>query len=622
MRIKSPLMVIVSLMAVFIATSAPAQQWNGSLGIGYAWLNTSGNEDSFRTQNWGQDGFMLEELDLRFDPEDGGTRFQMSAWGFGDAETSEGFDLGLSFGSGFQIDLKYSQANSFFALDGANLSNRHDEWDLTRWYGGLTWTGWENWTLALELRNVNRDGLVYRDHYGMNEFYPVGIQLDEEMNEINFRVENRSTPVRLVFEQSFARYERSNRPFAHGSEATNNPDDPDLQVAVGSDTVDTQDVPTSRLAASWNEGRWEGIATLLYSKADLEANGTIFETYDIGGGAIGRLSYIDELVGSTEMDSFAGALRLGFRMATNWTLRLDGNYRDASADANLLGRRLLHTVNPAGQEFDLEGGIDENGLYDFSDSDLRLTIDWQRNSFGAWVGASVAARDVEWRRTTDAETVDVNRDSNGIVAGISWSPSKKFNASAEYENDTFERYVFRTDPEKVDRLTLRLTSRLDHGWHLGFHLRQEQGTNPSDIAGLDRDSGAYGASLGWTSDTGAHSFGLSIDKIDLTSLTDIILPNSQAATSVYDLDMLNFLIYGQMSHKRCHLNAHVSYTEDDGETWPVDALNVGARFMIDGPAETQFGVFVQYWDYNEEQTDLNDYDATRYGLSIRWRFSR
>jgi DNA-binding HxlR family transcriptional regulator len=43
-----------------------AQEWSGSVGAGYVWQDVSGSEDSFRSQLNLQDGFVLEEFDLRY----------------------------------------------------------------------------------------------------------------------------------------------------------------------------------------------------------------------------------------------------------------------------------------------------------------------------------------------------------------------------------------------------------------------------------------------------------------------------------------------------------------------------------------------------------------------------
>ncbi len=40
------------------------------------------------------------------------------------------------------------------------------------------------------------------------------------------------------------------------------------------------------------------------------------------------------------------------------------------------------------------------------------------------------------------------------------------------------------------------------------------------------------------------------------------------------------------------------------------------------PASLEASAFVQYWDYDEERADRDDYRTTRYGLVVRWEFSK
>ncbi len=627
-KVCTALAAVLVLSALVMPQPAFAQEWQGAVDLSYGWMDTTGNPDAFRTQYNLDSGFSLDQLNLDYRGEGSLEHFSLVAWGWGDAEPAESFRLDLSFAPGVKVELEYRDNQSFFDLAGSELAGYNDQWGLSRWRGSVVWTGWEDWTIGLELRHVDREGRLYRPHYGLNELYPLGVDLDETMSEFGIRVENRSTPVRLVFEQTWAQYERTNRPFAAGEQALTNPDDPDLFASAGSTAEDEQDVPTSSLTASWGTDRWEGVATLLYSNADLQSGAdsdgtaTIWETYDIGGGAIGTTSWVDEVVGSTQMDSLVGALQLGFRLAQSWTLRLGGSYRDASADSSLLGSRLVHTVNPEGQVFEFGAPVDETGYYNFTDSDLRLTLDWNNGAWSLWGGAFMGERDVAWRLTTDGSPFAVKRDSDGFLGGIAWSSAGGIDASLEYEAGTFERYVFRTDPENVDRLTARLRANLGGGWNLNFHGRSEQADNPTEVAALDRDSMAHGLGLGWTSPQGEHAFGLNVDQVSLDTSTDLVLPGGGAGVSLYDLDLLTGTIFGHSDLNRIHLHASATYISDSGDTWPVDAWNAVGRFGYDLGDSTRIGAFIQYWDYDEGLADDDDFTATRYGLSLRWRFTR
>ncbi len=626
----APAALIAALLFVTAGVPTPAgcQEWSGVVDMAYGWMNTTGNPDAFKSQYNIDRGFTLDQLDLDYSGEGSLERFSVQAWGWGNGQNSESFRLGMDFAPGLQIDIEYRNNRNFFALTGSDLADRQEQWDLSRWRGGIEWTGWKEWTLALEFRRVDRAGTVYRPHYGLNELFPLGVKLDETMSEFGIRVENTSTPVRLVFEQTWAQYERKNRPFAAGDQALSNPENPNLFVSAGSTAVEEQDIPTSSLTASWGTERWEGVATVLYSDANLDSGAdptgtaTLWETYDIGGGAIGRTSWVDELISSTQMDSLVGALNIGFRLARSWTLRLGGSYRDASADSTMLGRRLLHTVNPEGQVFEIESPVDESGYYDFTDTDGRLTLDWTGGAWSVWAGAFMAGRDVAWRLTTDGSDVAVKRNSDGFLGGVGWTSAAGIDASIEYEDGTFERYIFRTDPENVDRLTARFRARLGAGWNLSFHGRYEQADNPSEIASMNRDSKAHGIGLGWTSHQGEHSYGLNLDQITLESTVDLVLPDGSPGISIYDLDLVTATVFGHSDLGRFHLQGSATYTSDSGESWPVDAWSAVGRIGYDLSDATRIGAFIQYWDYDEELAAADDFAATRYGLSLRWSFTR
>ena len=60
--------------------------------------------------------------------------------------------------------------------------------------------------------------------------------------------------------------------------------------------------------------------------------------------------------------------------------------------------------------------------------------------------------------------------------------------------------------------------------------------------------------------------------------------------------------------------------KDNGDTFPLDAWNGRVRLTIYGGAGLEYSAFAQYWSYDEQRTDIDDFDVLRYGLAIHWRF--
>lgn len=618
---------IAALVPALIAgPAANAQEWSGSLGIAGVVQDESGSSSSFRTQTQLDEGFFLEGLTLHHEAEDGGT-FDLEAWGIGDAEPAwharaEWKPAGPE--GDWKLEFRFDRRESFFGLETTELGLRSDDWRLNRWRGSVEWEGWKTATLGFDLRYHERTGTVNRPLLGLNALYLLAVDLDETLHEATFRLETKDLPVSILFEQSLARFERRNDRRPAEPEVILG-QDPDLFSDAFDSREEERDVPTSRLLVTWGNPRVEVAGSLLYSPAEVEAAGAVSSSFDIDGGAVGRIDFVDEVMTSADLDTFAGNVRLGFLLAPRWTLRLEGDIRDRSTDAELLGRRLVRAVSPLGEVLELPALLDERTFFDVTDERQRATLEWSGRGWTVWGGAFAAERDIEWRLTPDdpipegvAELSTV-RDSDGWLAGVSWRRGA-FSGNAEYETGEFESFVFRTEPETVDRLKVRLRSALGGGWDLSLRGRLEDSDNPEAVAGLDHSSDAYGLGLGWTSTDTRTGFGLDIDRVDIDTATDLVLPNGTPGLSRYDLSLTTLGVQGRTEWGKARLSGSATRVEDDGDTWPVESWIARARVAFDVASRTELALLGELWSYDEERAEADDYDVTRLGVAVRWRF--
>jgi len=604
---------------LIVASPSAAQEWSGNIGAAYIWQDVDGNEDSFRSQTDLQDGFDLEDLSLRFRGDGAISDFTLDAWGFGDANPAEAAKLGLEFGAGFSLRFDYDRRASFFNLEGSDLAERQNDWDITRYRGEFVVDAWRPLQISLAYHAVDRDGTVNRPLYVLNELYPIGVDLDETMHEWTLRLVTRTLPVRLEFEQSLAAYTRKNRPFATGEGAIGG--DPDELANISSNVVEEMDsVPTTRFIASYSSKRFEGVASVLWRSADLDVSGAESETFLIGGGDIGTWEMVDSALGSAEQDTFSGALSLGFKLASRWILRLAGDYRDGSSNSSIAIDSLSRVTSPIGADITWRTSFDDAGTFDFTDSSARLTLEYRGDSWALWGGGRLGSREVDWQFSEDHDRFDVERESTGYLLGASWNPSKAVDLTLELDRGDFDEYIFRVEPETVDRATLKLRTRLGGGWRLDLHGRYVKSDNPSEVAGLDTKATPYGVAGSWTSSDGSSTVGLDLEQYSLKTDTGLVLPSGDLDRSIYELDLSTATLYGHTRLGIFGVSGSATYLTDDGDSWPVDAWNGRLRLTIYGASGLEYSALVQYWSYDEGQRDIDDFDVIRYGLAVNWRF--
>ena len=612
---------ILILVAVCFAVTSPlaAQDWSGAIGGAYLWQDVDGNEDSFRSQMNLEEGFLLEDLNMLYRGQGALSEFKIDAWGFGDANPAEAAKLGLEFGAGFSFYFDYDRRASFFNLAGSDLTQRADDWDITRYHGALVVDAWRPLEISLSYRAVDREGTITRTHYGLNEQYPIGIDLDETMSEWTLRLATRTLPVRLELEQSMATYTRKNRPFATGDEAVGG--DPDELESISSNVVEEMDsVPTTRFIASYSSKKFEGVASLLWRSAELNVDGSNGQTFLIGGGSIGTWDMVDSALGAAEQDTFSGAVSFGFKLGSRWTLRLSGNYRDGSSNSSIVTDRLSRVTSPLGSDITWRTNFDDAGTFDFTNSRARLSLEFRGNNWSVWGGGLSSSREVTWQFSEDNDPYDVKRDGTGYLLGAAWNAGKKIDLTLEFDHGDFDEYIFRVQPETVDRATLKLRTRLGGGWRLDLHGRHVKSDNSDEIAGLDTKATPYGIACSWTSGNGSSSVGIDLEQYSFKTDTGVMLPGGGLDRSIYELDLATATLYGQARSGIFGVSGSVTYLTDDGDSFPVDAWNGRLRLTLYGGSSLEYSALVQYWSYDEVQFDLDDFDVLRYGLAVNWRF--
>ncbi|MEE8523039.1 MAG: hypothetical protein V3T72_03835 [Thermoanaerobaculia bacterium] len=203
--------------------------------------------------------------------------------------------------------------------------------------------------------------------------------------------------------------------------------------------------------------------------------------------------------------------------------------------------------------------------------------------------------------------------------------------SVEYEHGTFDDLVFRTDPETVDRLSLRLRAAFGGGWQVRVHGRLSDAENPrpavaaGDFADLDRvatdqSSETWGAGLDWSSDDGKNAVGIGLDLSDFTSDIDLVLPDGSADVSRYDLSLITARLHGRTEIGKVRIAGSALRLDDSGDTWPVTSWIARARIGFMVRSDVELTAFGEYWTYDEDRALRDDFDVIRYGLGFRWSF--
>jgi hypothetical protein len=280
----------------------------------------------------------------------------------------------------------------------------------------------------------------------------------------------------------------------------------------------------------------------------------------------------------------------------------------------------MRVTSPLGWENTWRTSYDDAGTFDFTDTDTRLTIEYRGDTWALWGGGSTGSRDVSWQFSEGKDRFEVTRDSTGYLLGASWSPGRSVDLTLELDRGDFDRYIFRVEPDTVDRATLKMRTKLGGGWRLDIHGRHVTSNNPDEISGLDTKATPYGIACSWTSSDGSSTAGIDLEHYAFKTDTGLLLPGGEVDRSIYELDLSTATLYGHTRAGIFGASGSLTFLTDDGESFPVDAWNGRLRLTLFGASGLEYSALVQYWSYDEVDLDLDDFDVLRYGLAVTWRF--
>ncbi len=612
---------LVGIGVVFLTVSPGWSQGTGELGVGYVWQSSRGSKESFASQYALDSGLFLAgiSLDLRsWSP--GYSRLSLEASGFG-AEPFGRARFVAAWDQEWRLELGFTRRERFFSLPSWDFGQRREAWTIERWDGRLVYEGFSWARMQLSVRDVRRHGWLSGPFYGLGRPYVGEGRLAQELREAFFSVESKGLPVRLLLEQgvSHARRHTSMRPGNGGSPADG--EDPDTLDGLRSSGDDKSTSPVTRLLASWESGRWDVGVEGLYRKDHGIAERAGWERYALGEGAWGSLAFADALKGQVEGTVKKAEARVGLDVGRGFSLVVRGGSERSERDSVLLGSRFVVLTGPGGG-VEIPVVADDNGFFDVRDRFSVVEARYRAQGFGLAVFRNWNSRDVRWQlgRETSAQGPERDGDGWGVVASF-WSGGT-FSGELGGERGSFERYVFRIEPQSTKRAWAKLAYTPREGVELGASMRTESSDNPSSVAGLAYDSRdlAVSATLHWQA---GGWLGVSFSRLELSSDVGIqfFAPALTPGVSSYRLQVNNAAVRGFWPlAPRWELEGGYTLVKDTGRTLPFVAHNGDLQVSWKSSPTLIWSLFANVYSFDEDRANNEDFDVRRFGVVCRWRF--
>lgn len=610
------------VFAVLLLTVSPGwSQGTSEVGVGYVWRSSSGSKESFASQYALDSGLFLAgmSLDLRsWIP--GYSRLSLEASGFG-AEPFGRARFVAAWDQEWRVELGFTRRERFFSLPSWDFGQRREAWTIEQWEGKLAYEGFSWARLQLSVRDVRRHGWLSGPFYGLGRPYVGEGRLAQELREAFFAVESKGLPVRLLLEQgvSHARRHTSMRPGNGGLPADG--EDPDTLDGLRSSGDDKSTSPVTRLAASWESGRWDVGVEGLYRKDRGVAERAGLERYALGEGVWGSLGFADALKGQVEGTVKKAEARVGLDLGRGLSLTVRAGNETSERDSVLLGSRFVILTGPGGG-VEIPVVADDNGFFDVRDRFSMVEARYRVQGFGLVVFRKWASRDVRWQLGRESSAYGPERDTEGWGAVASFSNGGTFSAELGGEKGSFERYVFRIEPESTKRAWAKLRYKPQEGIELSAAVRSERADNPSSVSNLAYESRDLAVSATLRSQAGAW-LDVSFSRLELGSDVDIqfFAPALTPGVSSYRLRVNSAAVHGFWPvGPRWELEGGYTLMKDNGRTFPFVAHNADLQVSWKSSPALALSLFANVYSFDGERANNEDFDVKRLGVACWWRF--
>ncbi len=641
---KRALSVALVLTAVTLVPCLQAQSVHFDLGLGYQWLDVSGNKDMYRSHTGDKGGFLLDSLSVSVNGGKDGLfdRLTVQAAGIG-ASPDTRFKVQVDRARLFSLKLSYSRAEVFTALPGfANpflatgvipgqytLDRRRDSLDLD---------------LQLLPNAVFSPIVGYsRYHYwgpghstfpfGQDEF-ALDTDLDQTINEYRVGAGLAFGGWRATVLQGWRSSDSSfDYALAAGASGGNN-----SQPVLGTDVGASQLAGHSRTTGTAPftnvvvNGRLLDRVRIIGSYArtsngEADADETFTATGHFVSFALSRFfqGAADVASGSAKATNWRGNVRAEVDI-TSWLELVAGftsTRRELDGDA-LLRTTYLSTVNFAGLDpknlttllsaataWDRSEDVSEAKLLARPSAWLSLWV------AGAWVDQDVtiapAAAEIvvpggqggAFKRSIDRLSAGADVTAGPITLG------------ADYQKDDAGTAVVRTDYLDRDRVRARATVKVGSFVKVLGTAERSNLKNPATGIQYDAKVTHWAAGLDLTPIDPLTIHG-GYDSYKSDSHVLIRLPQDfTTEPSVYAEDGKNVEGSASLRLGRFLLEAGANRYSNTGDL-PFDLNRTFARFNV--AVAGGLGLYGQYErrEYTEKLLSAADYTADRYGLFVRW----
>jgi hypothetical protein len=635
---------IIALVG-FATPNAEAQSTHFDVELGYQWVDVDGNEDLYRTQINQSDGFVLKGFSLNHIDSSGDAKFadnfRIDAAGFGGNPAGR-FRLWAGLGKIYRFRLFYSEFENFSALPAyANpaiadgVTPGQHTWDRDRQTVDIELELLPNRVVTPLIgyrHNVIEGPRTTTYRVGQNE-YRLSSDLKETEQELYAGITFKAGSFFGTLIQGWREYEAKDNLSLGTGERDGNIGVPILGVDQYVDEfsrsmTSTAETPVTTANLQGKIGDDVDVV-LSYVRADLEGDASSSEM--LSGSLVSyRINRffegLDQTVASRTDNPFwraEGRFKVHLGESVRLDLGLEENHRSLQG-WSLISSLYLDTLNFGGHDpQDIQTLVDAHNGYERDDQTVtgRLNV----NNLGPivlWAEAGYTKTDLSLSQdvseivTPGGQEGDYQRTTKLLGAGAAVVLSKA-RFSVDISNESADDVIVRTDFN--DRLRMR--ARVDFTPVKWFRFlgtaEYIDASNGNSGVGGNATTDHFAVDLNFDP-TENLTFRLAWDDYSTDTRIPILIPQTLGpGESIFSEN--GTLLEGGLTWRIAIVTLDLGYSKFENQgSFEFDMKRAFFRLGVDFTDHWAVSADYENNDYSEKVLELAQYDATRYGVYLRW----
>ncbi len=636
---------IATLFIIAAGSMVFAQSTAFDVELGYQDVDVNGNEDMFRTQINQDSGFVLRNLSINYIDPTGESSFadrlRIDASGFGGNPAGR-LRLDMGRDKTYRLRLFYQEFKTYSALpayanpllDDGVTPGQHT-WDRTRNVLDiqLEFPIWKSITPLVGYRWNRYEGPGQTTYSVGQDEFRVSSDLEQTESEFYVGLNFQTDAINGSFTQGWRNFDgKSSQSLAPGEGVGNNPGDT-LGQPVELDSFDRTTrtdaetpVTTFHIAARASDNvRLVGS----YVRADYDGDTSMDEM--LSGSLVSfQLSRffqgLDQTIESrTENPFYRAEARAEFDLSHKVGLKVGYQARHRELEGwSMVSSLFMDTLNFGGFDpRDIEVLVETQSGYERDDKIANLRFDFRDlGKFSLWAeyGANnqslSVSQDVAQIVLPGGQQGDFSRRINMYDLGgrLDLGNAKII---LDFTGQDSDEIIMRTDYNDRSRIRGRVDWKISRMFRVLATAEKIDTDNNSSGVGYEAQTERFAIDVDFTPSEN-FMLGVAWDSYDTDTEIPYRVPQTLGtAQSIYAEE--GEVLTGDLRWMVSILTIDAAYSTFENEgSFPFKMDRAFARLAVDFSKNWAAALEYESWDYSENLFPIADYDATRYGVYLRW----